>query len=193
MDLPVAPPAFDATTGSRRRRRVDRGADIAAGCGLVLLELIALAVIFGLWFLSGFDLDPEKTVTTDPLWGYLVAAGGVGVLAIAAAVTAAWVDAVVTVATQAVMATLILMIFLGGGEVQSHQDRLCHDVPSAAGCMLRAHCPPAVAAGIRDENAPCGGVGAWCGPGALAPRGCSFALVVTRRPRTHSPKLHASQ
>ncbi|WSQ10289.1 DUF6234 family protein [Streptomyces sp. NBC_01231] len=89
MDLPVAPPAFDATTGSRQRRRVDRGADIAAGCGLVFLELIALAVIFGLWFLSGFNLDPEKTVTTDPLWGYLVAAGGVGVLAIAAVVTAA--------------------------------------------------------------------------------------------------------
>ncbi|MEV8037084.1 DUF6234 family protein [Streptomyces sp. NPDC086182] len=134
MDLPVAPPAFDATTGSRQRRRVDRGADIAAGCGLVLLELIALAVIFGLWFLSGFDLDPEATVTTDPLWGYLVAAGGVGVLAIAAAVTAAWVDAVVTVVLQAVMAILIFMIFLGGGEVQSHQDQLCHDMPSAVGC-----------------------------------------------------------
>ncbi|MEV0469766.1 hypothetical protein AB0I50_07065, partial [Streptomyces prunicolor] len=44
MDLPVAPPAFDATTGSRQRRRVDRGADIAAGGGLVLLELIALAM-----------------------------------------------------------------------------------------------------------------------------------------------------
>ncbi|MFI6543053.1 DUF6234 family protein [Streptomyces prunicolor] len=134
MDLPVAPPAFDATTGSRQRRHVDRGADIAAGCGLVLLELIALAVIFGLWFLSGFDLDSEKTATTDPLWGYLVAAGGVGVLAIAAAVTAAWVDAVVTVVTQAVMAVLIFMVFLGGGEVQSHQDQLCHDVPSAVSC-----------------------------------------------------------
>ncbi|WP_329253119.1 DUF6234 family protein [Streptomyces sp. NBC_01478] len=134
MDLPVAPPAFDATTGSRQRRRVDRSADIAAGCGLVLLELIALAAIFGLWFLSGFDLDSDKTPTTDPLWGYLVAAGGVGVLAIAAAVTAAWVDAVVTVVIQAVMAVLILMIFLGGGEVQSHQDQLCHDVPSAASC-----------------------------------------------------------
>ncbi|MFI7295657.1 DUF6234 family protein [Streptomyces sp. NPDC050121] len=134
MDLPVAPPAFDATTGSRQRRRVDRGADIAAGCGLVLLELITLTVIFGLWFLSGFELDPEKTATTDPLWGYLDAAGGVGVLAIAAAVTAAWVDAVVTVVTQAVMAILILMIFFSGGEVQAHQDQLCHDVPSAASC-----------------------------------------------------------
>ncbi|MFE2580416.1 DUF6234 family protein [Streptomyces sp. NPDC059378] len=134
MDLPVAPPAFDATTGPRQRRRADRGADIAAGCGLVLLELIALAVIFGLWFISGFHLDPQETVTTDPLWGYLAAAGGVGAVAVAAAVTAARVDAVVTVVAQAVMAVLILMIVLGGGEVQSHQDQLCHDVPSAAGC-----------------------------------------------------------
>lgn len=134
MDLPVAPPAFDATTGSRQRRRVDRGADIAAGCGLVVLELIALAVIFGLWFLSGFELDPEKTATADPLWGYLAAVGGVGVLAIAAAVTAACVDAVVTVVTQAVMAILAFVIFMGGSEVQSHQDQLCRDVPTAARC-----------------------------------------------------------
>ncbi|MGW2826763.1 DUF6234 family protein [Streptomyces sp. NPDC001443] len=134
MDLPVDPQALGATTGSGPQRRVDRGADIAAGCGLVLLELIALAVIFGLWFLSGFDLDPEGSVATDPLWGYLVAAGGVGVLAIVAAVIAARVDAVVTVVTQAVMAVLVFMIFLGGGQVQSHQDQLCHDAPSAAGC-----------------------------------------------------------
>ncbi|MEV6019110.1 DUF6234 family protein [Streptomyces sp. NPDC051997] len=134
MDLPVAPPAFDATTGPGRRSRVNRGADIAAGCVLVLLELIALAVIFGLWFLSGLELDPEKTGTTDPLWSYLFAAGGVGVLAIAAAVTAAWIDAVVTVVTQTAMAVLISMIFLGGGEAQSHQDQRCHDAPSAVGC-----------------------------------------------------------
>ncbi|MEY2249112.1 DUF6234 family protein [Streptomyces sp. BF23-18] len=51
--------------------------------------------------------------------------------------TAAWADAVVTVVTQAVMAVLIFMIFLGGGEVQSHQDQLCHDVPSAASCKDR--------------------------------------------------------
>ncbi|MFF3448834.1 DUF6234 family protein [Streptomyces sp. NPDC002667] len=113
---------------------MNRGADIAAGCVLVLLELMALMVIFGLWFLSGFELDPEKTGTTDPLWSYLYAAGGVGILAVAAAVTAAWVDAVVTVVTQAAMAVLISMIFLGGGEAQSHQDQLCHDVPSAVGC-----------------------------------------------------------
>ncbi|MGM9334774.1 DUF6234 family protein [Streptomyces murinus] len=64
MDLPVAPPAFDATTGPRQRSRADLGADIGAGCGLVFLELIALAVIFWLWFLSGFNLDPARTVMT---------------------------------------------------------------------------------------------------------------------------------
>ncbi|MGW1534519.1 DUF6234 family protein [Streptomyces aureus] len=134
MHLPDAPPAFDATAGSRQRHRVDRGADIAAGCGLVVLELVALAVIFGLWFLSGFDLDPESTVKTDPLWGYLAVAGAVGVFAVAAAVTAAWVDAVVTVMTQAFMAVLIFIIYMGGGQVQAHQDQFCHDVPSAASC-----------------------------------------------------------
>lgn len=66
MDLPVAPPAFDATTGSGRRRRADLGADIGAGCGLVVLELIALVVVLGLWFLSGFDLDPAESAAPDP-------------------------------------------------------------------------------------------------------------------------------
>ncbi|MGW2781606.1 DUF6234 family protein [Streptomyces populi] len=134
MNLPIAPPAFDATTGPKQRRRADRGADIGAGCGLVFLELIALAVIFGLWFLSGFNLDPAKTVTSDSLWKYLAAVGGVGLLAIAAAVIAAWAGAVVTVVAQAVMAVLICVLVLSGAAVQSHQDRLCHDMPSAAGC-----------------------------------------------------------
>ncbi|AGS70863.1 DUF6234 family protein [Streptomyces collinus] len=78
MDLPVAPPAFDATAGSGHRQRADRGADIGAGCGLVVLELGALAVIFGRWFLSGFALDTAESVAADPVRGYLVAAGAVG-------------------------------------------------------------------------------------------------------------------
>ncbi|OIK24506.1 DUF6234 family protein [Streptomyces malaysiense] len=134
MNLPVAPPAFDATTGPGPRRRADRGADIGAGCGLVFLELIALVVIFGLWLLSGFDLDPGKTVTTDSSWDYLAAAGGVGVLAVAAAAIAARAGAVVTVVAQAVMAALIGVIVFGGAAAQSHQDRLCRDIPSATGC-----------------------------------------------------------
>lgn len=134
MNLPIAPPAFDATTGPGRRRRADRGADIGAGCGLVFMELIALAVIFGFWFLTGLNLDPAKTVTTDSLWKYLAAAGGVGVLAIVAAAIAARAGAVVTVATQAIMAALICVIVFGGAAAQSHQDRLCRDMPSAVGC-----------------------------------------------------------
>lgn len=134
MNLPVAPPAFDATTGPAQRRRADRGADIGAGCGLMFLELIALAVIFGLWYLSGFNLDPAKTVTSDSLWKYLAAAGGVGVLAIAATVIAAWAGAFVTVVTQAVMAVLVCVLIFGGAAVQSHQDRLCRDMPSTVSC-----------------------------------------------------------
>lgn len=61
------------------------------------------------------------------------------------------------------------------------------------GGMLRAHSPPAIAADIRNENTPLGGVRAWCGPGALAPRGCSSELVVARVPRTHPLKLHDPQ
>lgn len=61
MNLPIAPPAFDATTGPRRRHRADLGADIGAGCALVVLELLALAVVFGLWFLSGLDLDTGRS------------------------------------------------------------------------------------------------------------------------------------
>jgi hypothetical protein len=107
----------------------------------VFLELVALAVIFGLWFRSGFTLDPAETVTTDSLGNYLAAAGGVGVLAIAAAAIAARAGAVVTVGTQAVMAALICVIVFGGATAQSHQDRLCRDTPSAARCKSERRLP----------------------------------------------------
>jgi intracellular septation protein A len=100
----------------------------------VFLELIALAVIFGLWFLSGFQLDPAESVSPDPLWGYLAAVGGVGVLAGAAAAVAARVRAVVTVVGQAVVVGLVCVVVFGGVALQSHQDQRCRDVPSAAGC-----------------------------------------------------------
>ncbi|MFJ5287999.1 DUF6234 family protein [Streptomyces sp. NPDC088348] len=134
MNLPIAPPAFDGTTGPTRRHRADRGADIGTGCGLVFLELIALVVIFGLWFLSGFNLDPAATVGTDSLWGYLAAAGGVGVLALVSAAVAARTGAVVTVISQGVMAALICVLVFGGAVGQSHQDGVCRDTPSATGC-----------------------------------------------------------
>jgi len=134
MDLPVAPPAFDATTGPRRRDRAHLGADIGAGCGLVLLELAALLVILGRWFLSGVDFDPARTVVVDSLWGYLVAVGGVGVLAVVAAVIAACTRAIVTVVSQGVMAALICLIVFGGAELQSHDDAKCRDMPTPVTC-----------------------------------------------------------
>ncbi|MBW1596630.1 DUF6234 family protein [Streptomyces sp. JJ38] len=135
MDLPVAPPAFDATTGPRRRRRAELAADVGAGCGLVFLELVALVAIFGLWFLSGFNLDPAENVTADPLWGYLAAAGGVGVLAVVAAVVAVRSGAVVTASTQVAMATLICVIGGGGAAVQAYEDEQCRHRPEAASCQ----------------------------------------------------------
>ncbi|MFI8488389.1 DUF6234 family protein [Streptomyces rubrogriseus] len=134
MDLPAAPPAFDATTGPGRRRRADLGADIGAGCGLVVLELIALAVIFGLWFLSGLSLDPAESVPPDPLWNYLAAVGGVGVLAGVAAAVAARAGAVVTVVGQAVVVGLVCVVVSGGVALQSHQDQRCRGMPAATGC-----------------------------------------------------------
>ncbi|MFF8904724.1 DUF6234 family protein, partial [Streptomyces olivaceoviridis] len=135
MDLPVAPPAFDATAGPGPRRPADRGADVGAGCGLVFLELVALVVIFGLWVLSGWTFDTAETVTPDPLWNYLAATGAVGVLALVAGLIAARAGAVVTVATQAAMATLACLVVFGGAAAQSHQDQICQDTPSTSGCQ----------------------------------------------------------
>lgn len=134
MDLPMAPPAVDTTTGREQRARADRGADIGAGCGLALLELIALVVIFGLWFLSGVTLDPDTAVEADSLWGYLAAAGGVGVLAVVSAAIAARVGATVTVVSQGVMAALICLLIFGGATAQSHEDATCRATPAAPGC-----------------------------------------------------------
>ncbi|MGW3209955.1 DUF6234 family protein [Streptomyces sp. NPDC001135] len=143
MNLPVAPPAFDATNGPRRRGRADTGADIGAGCGLVLLELTALACDFGLWFLSGFHLDAAKTVKADPLWGYLTAAAGVGAFALVAALVAARARAFVTVVGQLVMAVLITVVVSAGAAAQAHDDanasadhgmRACHAGPAAPRC-----------------------------------------------------------
>ncbi|WP_037673986.1 DUF6234 family protein [Streptomyces griseus] len=134
MNLPVAPPAFEDAGGPGKRGRADRGADVGAGCGLVLLELIALVVIFGLWLLSGFDLDPGTAVEIDSLWGYLAATGGIGALAVVAAAIAARAGAVVTVVSQGVMAALICLLVFGGAMVQSHEDAVCRDTPAASGC-----------------------------------------------------------
>ncbi|AOR36417.1 hypothetical protein BFF78_39950 [Streptomyces fodineus] len=140
MNLPVAPPAFDATNGPRRHDRADTGADIGAGCGLVFLELTVLVADFGLWFLSGFNLDAAKTVKADSLWGYLVAAAGVAAFALVAALVAARARAIVTVVSQLVMAVVITAVVAAGALAQSHDDasrdagRSCHTLPAAPRC-----------------------------------------------------------
>ncbi|WP_369386965.1 DUF6234 family protein [Streptomyces sp. CG1] len=141
MNLPVAPPAFDATSGPRRHDRADTGADIGAGCGLVFLELAVLAADFGLWFLSGFNLDTAKTVTYDSPWGYLTAAAAVAAFALVAALVAARARAVVTVVGQVVMAVLITLVVSAAALGQAPEDgsagnggHSCHAVPAGSRC-----------------------------------------------------------
>jgi len=148
MNLPVAPPAFDATTGPRRRHRADRGADIAAACTLVVLELLALAVVFGLWLLSGIDTDTARIVGFDRLWGYLAAVGGVGLLAVVAAAIAARAGAIVTVVSQGAMAALVCVIVVGGtmAERSAHpHSRTPADSPPTPPrpCSRATDCSPA--------------------------------------------------
>ncbi|MFF5436153.1 DUF6234 family protein [Streptomyces achromogenes] len=94
----------------------------------------ALVVIFGFWWLSAFNLDQAWTVTADPLWNHLIAAGAVGAVALVAAVIAARVGAVVTVATQGLMAALVCLIVIGGSVAQSHEDQRCRETPTAPRC-----------------------------------------------------------
>ncbi|MFF2329327.1 MULTISPECIES: DUF6234 family protein [unclassified Streptomyces] len=128
--LPVSPPAFDATTGPRQRRHADRGADIGAGCGLALFELVALVVIFVAWLSTGNAFEPSADPFAPPTV-YLAAAGGVGVLAIVAAVIAARSGAIVTVISQIVVAVLISVMALGAvaGRMHDEQRRQFTDSP----------------------------------------------------------------
>ncbi|MFH9727617.1 DUF6234 family protein [Streptomyces sp. NPDC017254] len=100
----------------------DRGADIGAGCGLLVLELALLVVIFGAWLLTGVSLDPAVPGRIDPLSGYLPWAGGVGLLAFGATVIAARAKAVITVISQGFMATLVAVVIAGGMAAQRHED-----------------------------------------------------------------------
>ncbi|MGP3983543.1 DUF6234 family protein [Streptomyces sp. KR80] len=128
MDLPSAPVAFDASV----RPRADRGADVGAALGLLFLEVLALLLVFGAWVLSGFNLDPGRTVRADPLWGYLGVAGVVGALAVVAAVIASRSGAVVTVWTPCFMAVIVAVGLCGGMAVQQHEDKLNNPAPTPA-------------------------------------------------------------
>ncbi|EST19521.1 DUF6234 family protein [Streptomyces roseochromogenus] len=122
MDLPVAPPAFDAASGPRRHDRADTGADIGAGCGPVFLELTVLVADFGLWFLSWVTLDTARTVRADSPWGCLTGAAAVAAFALVAALVAARARAIVTVVSQMVMAVLITLVVPAAALGQAHED-----------------------------------------------------------------------
>ncbi|MCZ4126199.1 DUF6234 family protein [Streptomyces sp. H39-S7] len=129
MDLPIAPTAFD----DGARPRADRGADVGAAVGLLVFEAFALLVTFGRWLVTAMSFDPERTATPDRLWGYLVAAGGIGALALVAAVIASRSRAVVTVSTQCFMAVVVGVGVVSGVAVQRHEDRIDRPAPAFSG------------------------------------------------------------
>ncbi|MGA5193256.1 DUF6234 family protein [Streptomyces exfoliatus] len=128
MDLPTAPAAFDDSV----RPRAGQGADVGTAVGLLLLEVLALLVIFGVWLVSGVSLDPSRSVSPDPLGGYLVAAGVVGTVTVVAAVIAARSRAVVTAWTQCFMTVVVVAGATGGAAVQRHEDRTEHPAQAPA-------------------------------------------------------------
>lgn len=132
-DLPIAPPVFDSS-GSSVKPPVQRGADVGVSCGLLVLELVAVAVIVVVWpFFDHFDLDPATSAESPSLWRYLPALGGLGVLAFAGAVIASRARATVTAVSQGAMAVLIVFAFFAGAASQSHQDEKDRPVPAPTG------------------------------------------------------------
>lgn len=109
--------------------RADTGADIGAGCGLVLLELVLLAVIFGVWLLTGVSFDAADPGRTDSLWGYLPWVGGVGAFALVATVIAARAKATMTAISQGMTAALVAVIVIGGVTAQRQEDERRRPVP----------------------------------------------------------------
>lgn len=129
-DLPSAPPVFDSSV----KPPVERGADVGVSCGLIFLQLIALAVIVVVWpFLDHFDLDPATSVEPASIWRYLPALGAVGVLAFVAAVIASRARATVTAVSQGAMAVLVALAFFAGAALQSHEDEKERPVPAPTG------------------------------------------------------------
>ncbi|MFI6082865.1 DUF6234 family protein [Streptomyces sp. NPDC051217] len=129
-DLPLAPPAFDASVKSR----TERGPDVGASCALVFVELVAVAVIVVLWpFFDHFDLDPAASAESASLWRYLPALGGVGLVAFLAAVVASRARATVTAVSQGATALLIACAFFAGAALQSHEDERNRPVPAPSG------------------------------------------------------------
>ncbi|MEU2118160.1 DUF6234 family protein [Streptomyces sp. NPDC016459] len=129
MDLPVAPVAFDDSV----RPRAGRGADAGTAVGLLLFEVLALLVIFGLWLVSGVSLDPGRTARPDPVGGYLVAAGVVGALAAVAAAIAARSRAVVTAWSQCFLVVVVAVGIAGGTTVRQDEQGPGRPAPAFTG------------------------------------------------------------
>ncbi|MEU3823653.1 DUF6234 family protein [Streptomyces sp. NPDC030392] len=129
--VPPVPPDPAVPPGPAK---ADRGGDIASGCALVLLELVALAAILLAWpFLDHFELDPQAPRETFSLWRYLPAVGVLGALVFLAAALAARARATVTAVSQLVMGVLIAAVLVGGAALQRHEDERSRPVPAPTG------------------------------------------------------------
>ncbi|MFD5316961.1 DUF6234 family protein [Streptomyces sp. NPDC127098] len=98
-----------ANHNSPRRHRI---ADAAGAFGLVVVEILALVVIFGLWVLSGWSLDQTDPHVPDPVRGYLAAYGVLAAMMAWSAERAARRHAPATAATQGVMAVVTVGLIL---------------------------------------------------------------------------------
>ncbi|MCI3929162.1 DUF6234 family protein [Streptomyces sp. AN091965] len=133
MDLPIAPPAHDASV----RTRADTGPDVGAAVGLLVADVLVLAGILAAWIASGLTFDPAARAEFDRLDGYLVASACVGGLALLATGVAVRVRAPVTAWSQGFMAVLIAVAVLAGFSYQRHEDEVRRPAPAwtgQAGC-----------------------------------------------------------
>ncbi|RLU90374.1 hypothetical protein CTZ27_20780 [Streptomyces griseocarneus] len=104
-----------------------------------MLELLALGVIVALWWMSGWTFDPAGSYAPDPVWGYLVAIGVLGLLALGAAWRASSRGAGATAWVQGLVFAVSLLLIAAGAVIQHRQDNPpppspCRDSPSAAWC-----------------------------------------------------------
>ncbi|GGV45356.1 DUF6234 family protein [Streptomyces spectabilis] len=129
MDLPIAPPAFDASA----RTRADTGPDVGAAVGLLVAEVLVLAGIVAVWIASGLTFDPAADAEFDRLDGYLAASACVGGLALLATVVAIRVRAPVTAWSQGFMVVVIAAAVLAGFSYQRHEDEVRGPAPAWTG------------------------------------------------------------
>ncbi|HEX2313611.1 MAG TPA: DUF6234 family protein [Thermomonospora sp.] len=111
--------------------RRDLGSDIGAAFGLAVVEVFALAVIAGHYWISGWSFDPARSPRYGPVWGHLVAIGVVGALAGWAAWRAFRRGATVTAWGQGLMAGLVILVVCAGAAGQVREDAGRRPAPEA--------------------------------------------------------------